>query len=230
MNQSKEIHRRRKHLLSEKTKALSAATLAQKIGYLNIKDLPSINMFENLPTLSFNPHRIIRPKDELFVIQEGIVEIWHTHHDHLVKELRAGVLFGEMTLLGQTMLRTKAIVGTEGVAVSIMDANAAKEWIKSDPVSILEKLGQRLAEIEAHHYGSSFQLADSRVAALLLELVGEGSTVEGLTHEEIGEKIGLYRETVTNVLQDMKVDKFIEIGRKRITILDKKALKELSEM
>lgn len=230
MSKSKEVNRRRKHLLSEKTKALSAAALAQKIGYLHINDFPHADVFENLPTQSYSPHRIVRCKDELLLIGEGVVEIWHTHHDYLVKELRAGVLFGEMTLLGQTMFGTKAIVGTEGAAVSIMDADAAKEWIKANPVSILEKLGHRLAEIETHHYRSSFQLADSRVAALLLELVGEGSTVEGLTHEEIGEKVGLYRETVTNVLQAMKVGKLIEIGRKRITIIDKRALLELSEM
>jgi CRP-like cAMP-binding protein len=230
MTQGKEVYRRRKHLVSEKTKALSAASLAQKIGYLHLNDFPHTDILENLPLRSLSPHRIVRCNEELLLIKEGVVEIWHTHHDCLVKELRAGVLFGEMTLLGQTMLETKAIVGTEGAAVSIMDAEAAKEWIKANPILIVEKLGHRLAEIEAHHYRSSFQLADSRVAALLLELVGEGSRVEGLTHEEIGEKIGLYRETVTNVLKAMKVGKLIEVGRKRITILNKRALLELSKM
>jgi CRP-like cAMP-binding protein len=230
MGQSKEVNRRRKHLLSEKTKALSAAALAQKIGYLHINDFPQTDILENLPIQSFSPHRIVRCKDELMLIKAGAVEIWHTHHDYLVKELRAGVLFGEMTLLGQTMLGTKAIVGTEGAAVSVMNADAAKEWIKATPILIVEKLGQRLGDIESHHYRSSFQLVDSRVAALLLELTGEGSTIEGLTHEELGEKIGVYREAVTNTLQAMKVDKLIEIGRKRITILDKRALRELSEI
>jgi CRP-like cAMP-binding protein len=230
MSKNKEVYLRRKHLISEKTKALSASALAQKIGYLHIIDLPQTDTFESLPIRFFNSHRIIRPKDELFVIQEGIVEIWHTHHDYLVKELEAGVLFGELTLLGQTMLGTKAIVGSQGATVAVMSVEAAREWVKTNPILILEKLGQRLSDIETNHYRSSFQLADSRVAALLLEFSGEGSIIEGLTHDDLGDKIGVYRETVTNALLAMKTKKLIEIGRRRIKILDKKALKELSEL
>jgi CRP-like cAMP-binding protein len=148
----------------------------------------------------------------------------------MVKRLEAGRLFGEMPFLGQALLGTMAISGTEGATVAVMDVEAAKEWIKSDPVPILGKIGYRLAEVEAEHYRSRFQLADSRIASFLLELAGEGSTVLGLTHDEIGQRIGLYRETVTIVLDAMKMDRLVEIGRKRITILDKRALRELSEL
>jgi CRP-like cAMP-binding protein len=230
MSKKIQVARRRKHFLSEKTKSLSASALAQKIGYLHITDLPHTAILEDLPTQSFSPHRIIRCKDELLLIKQGLVEIWHTHHDYLVKELGTGVLFGELSMLGQTMLGTKAIVGTAGATVSVMNADIVREWVKANPVTILEKLGHRLAEIEAQHYRSSFQLVDSRVAALLLELVGEGSTVEGLTHGEMAEMIGVYRETVTTVLQAMKVDRLIEIGRKTITILDRRAMQDLSDL
>jgi CRP-like cAMP-binding protein len=230
MSKSLQTYRHRNHSLSDKRRTLSAAALAQKIGYLRIEDIPYASIFEGLPIQSFSPHRIIRCKDELLLIKEGMVEIWHTHQDTLVKELRAGVLFGEMPLLGQTMLGTKAIVAAQGAKVAVMDAAAAREWVKINPVSILEKLGHRLADIEAQHYRSSFQLADSRVGALLLELAGEGSTIEGLTHDELGEKIGMYRETVTNVLDAMKLDRLIQVGRRRLTILNKRALQELSEL
>ena len=73
-------------------------------------------------------------------------------------------------------------------------------------------------------------MSDSRVAALLLELAGERSTIQGFTHDELGERIGVYRETMTNVLDAMKFDKLIKVGRRRLTILDKKALRELSEL
>lgn len=230
MNKNKEAYSRRKHLLSEKTKALSASALAQKIGYLRIDDFPQESVFENLPTKTFSPHRIIRPKDELFVIQDGIVEIWHTPHDYLVKELDEGAMFGELSLLGQATLGTKAIVASQGATVAVMNIEAAREWVRGNPISVMEKLGQRLTNIEAQHYRSSFQLVDSRIAALLLEIAGEDSTVEGLTHGDLGEMIGVYRETVTTILQEMKVDRLIEIGRKKITLLNKKALKELSEL
>jgi CRP-like cAMP-binding protein len=134
------------------------------------------------------------------------------------------------SLLGQTMLSTKAITGPPGATVTAIDADAVTEWVKTAPATILEIIGRRLANVESEHYRSRFQLADSRIAALLLELANENSVILGLTHEEIGEKIGVYRETVTNMLDSMKMQRLIEIGRKRITILDKRALRELSEL
>ena len=231
MNRRPGIHSGvRKHELTRRMKALAASALAQKIGYLRFEDLPDARIFETLPTQSFGANRIIRSKDEPFLLKHGAVEIWHTHHDFLVKELSPGMIFGEMPLLGQSLLGTKAITGTPGATVAVMGVNTAKQWIKTAPIPILEKIGYRLANIEAEHYRSRFQLADSRIAALLLELAGEGSTVLGLTHEEIGEKIGVYRETVTVMLDGMKSERLIEVGRKRITILDKRALRELSEL
>ena len=220
----------RKHALTERTKSLAAFALSRKIGFLRLEDFPDSHIFQTLPTQLFNPNRVLRFKNELLLVKHGQVEIWHTHHDYLVKKLEAGALFGDMPLLGQAMLGTKAISGTEGATVAVINVEAAKEWIKSDPAPIFEKLGNRLAEIEAEHYRSRFQLADSRIAALLLGIAGEGSTVLGLTHEEIGERIGLYRETVTITLDAMKMDRIVEVGRKRITILDKRALRELSEL
>ena len=221
---------RRKHLLTVRKQALASSTLAQKIGYLRVDDFPNAQIFETLPTESYNPYRIVRVKEELFIVREGIVEIWHRRYNKLVIELGAGVLFGEMSLLGQTMLGTRASTGKQGAVVARMDEESAKKWIESNPVSIFAEVGHRLAGIETEHYRSQFQLADSRIAALLLELAGESSVIEGITHEKLGERLGMYRETVTVVLDTMKLDKLIEVGRMRITILDKRAVREMSEL
>ena len=219
----------RKHLHSERRKALAASALSQKVGYLRVEGLPGSAFFNTLATKSFNPHRIIRGKNELFLVVHGLVEIWHTRYDKLVKSLEQGSLFGEMPLLGQSMLGTKAMAGAPGATVVVIDEASALEWVKSEPTEIMQVIGSRLAKIEAEQYRSQFQLADSRIAALLLELAGEDTAIIGLSHEEIGERIGFYRETVTNILDVMKIERLIEIGRKRITVLDKRALRELSE-
>ena len=221
---------RRKHLLTVKKQALAASTLAQKIGYLRVDDFPSASISNTLPTQAYSANRFIRCKDELFIVKEGSVEIWHKRYDKLVSELETGVLFGEMPLLGQTMLGTRAITGKQGATIAVMNIESAKEWIESNPVSIFAELGYRLSSIETEHYRSQFQLADSRVAALLLELAGQDSVIEGITHEKLGERLGLYRETVTIILDTMKLDKFIDVGRMKITLLEKRALKELSEL
>jgi CRP-like cAMP-binding protein len=220
----------RKHVRSERMKELAAVALAQQVGYLRIEDLPGSAVFDKLPTRSFNAHRIIRGKNELFLVKHGLVEIWHTHYDKLVKTLEQGALFGEMPLVGQSMLGTRAITGTPGATVAVMDEAAALRWVEADPALMLRMVGKRLARVEDEHYRSRFQLTDSRIAALLLELAGDDSAVIGVTHEEMGEKIGVYRETVTNILDAMKMEKLVEVGRKRVTILDRRALRELSEL
>jgi CRP-like cAMP-binding protein len=222
--------RRRKHLLTDKMKALSAKALAQKVGYLRVEDFPGSSLFATLPRQHYSPRRTIRPKNALCLVSGGVVQIRHSHHDYLVKELAPGSLFGDVPLLGQTMLVTEAVAGAEGALISFMSAETARGWIRSSPVAILEKVGSKLALVEDEHYRSIFQLADSRIAAFFIEYAGEGSTVEGLTHQEIGERLGMYRETVTHTLGTMKVDKLIEVDRMKITLLDKRALRELSEL
>jgi CRP-like cAMP-binding protein len=125
------------------------------------------------------------------------------------------------------MLGTKAISRTEGSTVTEITADVVREWMRS-PLG--EWIGTRLAQIEVEHYRVILQSAASRIAAFLLELAGESSLIEGLAHKDLALRIGLYRETVTNILGSMKADRLIKVGRERITILDKRALQELSEL
>jgi CRP/FNR family cyclic AMP-dependent transcriptional regulator len=210
-------------LLTDKRKRLAAASLAQKIGYLKL-ELPDIS------ARHFNAHKILRPNNELFVIRKGVVEIWHTQHDMLVTELGENSVFGEMSLLGQTMLGCQAIVGSGGVTVGVMDVDQVTELIGSDELSFLQTIGPRLAHVETDHYRAIFQDAESRAAALILELAGEESFVAGLTHEDIGNQLGMYRETITIVIGRLKKSGIIKLNRMKITILNKKKLRELSEL
>ncbi|MFP5262508.1 MAG: Crp/Fnr family transcriptional regulator [Blastocatellia bacterium] len=212
--------------LTEKRKALASRMLAQKIGYLKIDNFPSID----LPTESFKAHRIIRPDNQLFVVQEGLVEIWHTAQDMFVTLLETGMVFGDMPLLGQTMLDCRAIAGSGGVILGVMDIPLAIEWASSSPLRILQEIGPRFVHAQAEHYRTTFQMVESRLAGLLLNLAGEGATVGGLTHGDLAEKLSTYRETITNSIDSLREGRLIEIGRKRITILNKKGLRELSEL
>ena len=230
MKRRVELSGRRKHNVSERTKTLAASALAQKIGYLKIDDFPESNVLAALPEHDYKPNNVIRCAGLLCLVSGGSVQIRHSRHDYPVKELTEGALFGALPLLGQTMLGTKAVAGVQGARLSIISAGAAREWVKSDPVAIFKKLGARLAFVEDEHYRAGFQLADSRIAALLLELSRGRPVIKGWSHEKIGERLGLYRETVTVILDAMKLDKLIAVSRMEITILDKKAMRDLSEL
>ena len=135
-----------------------------------------------------------------------------------------------MSLLGQTILGCKAIAGSDGAKVAVIDIEKVTDWIRQDGITLFQELGPRLGLVEIDHYRAIFQTIDSRLAGLLLELAGNTSSVEGYTHQDLGEQIGAYRESVTNAIHEMKINRFVEVGRMRITILDKRALRELSEL
>jgi len=214
---------------TEQMKELAAAALAQKVGYLKLEDFPDARLFDDLPTRSYGPHKIVRCKhDELLLVRRGLVEVWQTHHDRLVKQLMIGTLFGEIPLLGQTMVITQAVAGPAGTTIAVTNAERVRELIKANALALAEKLYPRLAAVDAEHYRVIFQPAESRLAALLLELAGEGSTVEGLTQRQLGERLRLMRETIVASVASLKAKKLIGVERRKMVIFDRKALEELS--
>lgn len=210
--------------------ALACSALAQQVGYLRIGELPGTALFDTLPARSFRPNRVIRLKNELALVQHGGVELRHIHYDRPVSRLETGALFGDLPLLGQSMLATKAISQAPGATLAVMGLDQVREWARQHSALLMEMLGSRLVRVEEQYYRSRFQLADSRVAAFLLEQAGDGSSIVGMSHQEISDQIGLYRETASNVLNAMRAKGIIQISRRRVKVLDKKALRELSEL
>ena len=78
----------------------------------------------------------------------------------------------------------------------------------------------------------AFKSIPARLAALLLRLARESGnmTIVGYTHQSLGEMLGTYRETTTQALNEFKAAGLIDIGRKRITILDWTRLEQIAEM
>jgi CRP-like cAMP-binding protein len=95
---------------------------------------------------------------------------------------------------------------------------------------MLEITGRRLNDAEARLEDMAFKGIPARLASLLLRLSAERNSpdITGLTHQDLAETIGTYRETATQVLNDMKAQGLIEIGRKRITIKDPERLAEVA--
>jgi CRP/FNR family transcriptional regulator, cyclic AMP receptor protein len=87
-----------------------------------------------------------------------------------------------------------------------------------------------LNDAEARLEDMAFKGIPARLASLLLRLGAErgSNDIVGMTHQDLAETIGTYRETATQVLNDMKSQGLIEIGRKRITILDYERLSALA--
>ena len=178
-----------------------------------------------------------RPEDTgevIFILKKGTVQLYRISPEGkklVIYTLGDGTLFGEMSLLGQRMHNTFAEAITD-CTICVMNRNDLERLVLNRPqvaLRILEITGNRLRETEEQLEALAFKSIPSRLAALLLRLAGDGDEVAGLTHQDLAEMIGTYRETTTQTLNDMKARGIVEIGRRRITILDKDALKQIAE-
>jgi CRP-like cAMP-binding protein len=149
--------------------------------------------------------------------------------DFEVKGVEAGTIFGDMPMLGQSMLGARA-VAADAAKVTFITVGDFEKIVSASPsvgINLAKYIGPRLVDAERRHEQSAFQPVTSRVAALLLKLSGGAKEVTGYTHQEMADILGVYRETVTNGIAELKADQVIKVGRKRITLVDMAALRKM---
>jgi CRP-like cAMP-binding protein len=217
-----------------------------KIGYLQMvdifQDLTEIEMEEIVRATTITTTRrgkiLYMPEDTsevLFLLKEGRVQLYRISPDGkklVIAAVGPGTIFGEMALIGQGMHNTFA-EAIEDCVLWVMSREDVERMLVTKPkvaLRIFENLGNRLKEAEARFEEIAFKGIPARLASLLLQLSDESGkdTITGMTHQDLGEQIGTYRETTTQTLNAFKADGLIDIGRKRITILDREGLERIA--
>lgn len=172
----------------------------------------------------------------LFLLKKGQVQIYRlaTNGKKLVvATLGPGAIFGEMSLVGQGMHNTFAEAINECVLCVMSRADVERLMREKPDVAFrfFEVMGDRVTELEARLENIAFKSIPSRLADLLIRLAAENgsSEIKGYTHQDFSEMLGTYRETITQTLNDFKSDGLINIGRKRIVLLDLPGLKQLAQ-
>ncbi len=218
----------------------------EKLGYLSdvdlFRDLSDRDMAEldRMTTITSVPRGRVfyQPEDVgevLFLVKSGQVQLYRISPEGkklVIATLGSGTLFGEMALLGQQMHNAFA-EALEDCLILVMSRADLERLILNKPVvglRMLEITGRRLNDAEARLEDMAFKGIPARLVSLLLRLAAERNSrdILGLTHQDLAETIGTYRETATQVLNDMKAQGLIEIGRKRITIKDADKLAEVA--
>jgi CRP/FNR family transcriptional regulator, cyclic AMP receptor protein len=219
--------------------------MEDKRGYLAdvdlFRDLSERDMaeLERVTTITAVPRGRVfyQPEDVsevLFLVKEGHVQLYRISPEGkklVIATLGAGALFGEMALLGQQMQNAFA-EALDDCLIFVMSRTDLERLIAAKPavgLRMLEITGKRLRDAEKRLEDMAFRGIPARLASLLLRLSAEQNSTEivGLTHQDLAETVGTYRETATQVLNDMKAAGLIEIGRKRIKLLDVERLKAL---
>ncbi len=95
---------------------------------------------------------------------------------------------------------------------------------------MMDEIGQRLHDSQERLSDSVFKGTPARIASLLLHLSSQGKQpIAGLSHQDLADTIGVYRETVTKTLGQFRDEGLIEIGRKTISLLNSQKLSEIAQ-
>jgi CRP/FNR family transcriptional regulator, cyclic AMP receptor protein len=173
----------------------------------------------------------------LFLLKKGRVQLYRlspTGKKLVLATLGAGTFFGEMVLVGQGMHNVFA-EAVEPCVLCIMSRADVERLMRTQQqvaLRIVEALGRRLVQAETALEDLAFKGIPARLASLLLRLAAETEPryeVMGYSHQDLAEVLGSYRETITHTLNSFRLEGLIEIGRKRITLLDTEELARIAE-
>jgi CRP/FNR family transcriptional regulator, cyclic AMP receptor protein len=173
----------------------------------------------------------------LFLLKKGKVQLYRlspTGKKLVIATLGAGTFFGEMALVGQGMHNVFA-EAVEECVLCIMSRTDVEQLMRTRPsvaLRVVEALGRRLVHVETSLEDVAFRAVPARLAGLLLRLGAETEPhheVAGYSHQDLADMLGTYRETVTQTLNSFRLEDLIEIGRKRVTLLDVKELEKIAE-
>lgn len=143
-----------------------------------------------------------------------------------------GSVFGEMSLLGKGTGGTFA-EAAEDCTLYVMCRSDMERLFLSKPCVALRFMGlitNRLREVEARLETVAFKSVPARLAISLLQFTEEGKrNIVGVSHQDLADMVGTYRETATRILNEFRREGYIRLGRLKVTILQPRALRAIAD-
>lgn len=170
----------------------------------------------------------------LFLLKRGRVTLYRLNAEGkrlVTASVDPGTLFGEMPLLGQSMYGSYA-EATEDCLLCVMGREDLQQLLVRKPtvaLRVVELLSRRVGELEARLESMVFKGVPARLAAVLLKSADPaGPATIRISHQDLADMVGTYRETVTRILDEWQQQGLIGLGRMRITIADLAALEVIA--
>ncbi len=191
-----------------------------------------------LAMVTFKKGRILyRPEEQaevLFILKKGKIQLYSLTAEGkrlVIDTVGPGTSFGEMPLTAQSIHQVFA-EAVEDSLICVLSRGDLEQLLMRKPqvaLRLVESLSRRLEETRGKLEEVTFRNATARVCRTLLRLSQGSSELSGLTHQELGDSTGLYRETVTNVLNRLQAQGLVGLGRKKIVILNRAGLEEAAQ-
>jgi CRP-like cAMP-binding protein len=169
----------------------------------------------------------------MYVLMSGKVNLICTNNEGrrlVIATLEPGAIFGEGALdnSGDANVFAEAV---DDVAVWVIPAGEARSMTMQYPIlgwGLLQTYGLRLLQVENSLEDVAYKKLPERLATLLVELDEDRTgVIKGVSHQALADRLGTYRETVSAILRDFKRQGVVELGYRRIRIVDVEELKEI---
>lgn len=189
-------------------------------------------------TQHFERGQLIATADDLvkqmYVLMSGKVNMVCTNNEGrrlVIATLEAGAVFGEgaFETPGGPNVFAEAV---EPVSVWMVPAGKARNLTMQYPIlgwGLLQTYGARLFQVENSLENVAYKKLPERLAALLIELADEETEmIKGVSHQALADHLGTYRETVSAILRDFKRQGLVELGYRRISLIDPEELRDIA--
>lgn len=235
---------RRSKKSDRSTLALRSDDLAAKLGLLRAADIfQDLNddQMDHVQRITVMTHcergrRVYSPGERteaLFLLKKGRVNLYRITPEGkrlITAVAEPGTLFGNMAFTGSTMAENFA-EAQEDSLICVMSRHDLERLIREYPsvgIRLLDNLSSRMRDLEDRLEEGLLRDMRSRVAAALLRLYEQHESHDvTITHQELADSLGTYRETVTSTLGLLQDQGAVRLHRGHIEIRDERALREL---
>lgn len=181
------------------------------------------------------------PSEDVFLVKAGAVKISAPGRDGqetILAFLHPGDIFGELAIVDEAA-RDHVATAHEDTVLCAIDRNMMLRLVQLAPglgYQITKLMGLRLRRFSMRVEELLCKSASERVARALLTLAAEcgvqdaGGTLIGLrlNQGDLGNLVGLARETVNIVLQDFRQRGLVELHGRRVRITDIERLRRVT--
>jgi CRP/FNR family transcriptional regulator, cyclic AMP receptor protein len=177
----------------------------------------------------------------LFILKKGRVQVYEvgqSGEEITLSVVEGGSVFGEMALTGQKLegLYVRALVPSTVVSLGRDDLEGLIMKKPEVGLRLVRDLAERLHASEARYAGIVGKDVPTRLATLILTLVGSEGLVTSesyriptrYTHEQLASMIGCKRVAVTRAFSGLKEVGAVELRERHIVVKDLGILKGLA--
>lgn len=169
----------------------------------------------------------------LFILKKGRVNLYRMTAEGkklVTATVEPGTVFGEMSMIGQGMVDSFA-EASEDCTLCVMSRTDVERLIREQPsvsLRLLQLLATRLDAAEERLADVAYKSVPARIATTLLRLSGDAGDAVKLSHQDIADMVGTYRETATRILNELRAEGLVELKRMHIDILDASRLEDVA--